>query len=97
VLITTADAPEGSIASTLLFGQEPPERIVDKLTAISQAGGNETNQPGYSAFLALTDSERLALVCAIHIKTRASNVLDLERDIEHELRNSTAPQRRQLP
>ena len=96
VLITTADAPEGSIASGLQSGQESPKSVVDKLIAISQTGGNETNQPGYSAFLALTDLERLALVRSVHIKTGVSNVLDLERDIEHELRNSTVPQKRHL-
>jgi hypothetical protein len=77
VLVTTATAPAGSIASLLRSGTDRQDHSAhDRLVAIANTSSNTTNEPFYSAFLDLAVATRQALVRSIVVLDGAPNLID---------------------
>ncbi|MGG1314168.1 ABC-three component system protein [Cohnella laeviribosi] len=93
-LITTSVADPDSIVGAIKYRSRPMVTLVQQLTDIAKAGGNETNKEAYHAFLALSPENRLKLVQAITIADGAPLVQELSGAIERELRNAALPNQR---
>lgn len=75
-LITTASVPEDSFLHLFLSGKEEDKnKILTTMETIATETSNETNKPGYDAFLELTEEEKKELINNIHIND--ANVLSL--------------------
>lgn len=77
VLVTTATAPAGSIASLLRPGTDRQDLAAhDRLVAVANSSSSTTNEPFYTAFLDLAEATRLALVRSIAVLDGAPNLVD---------------------
>ena len=92
-LVTTAEAPSGSIASLLLPSKayatserRDPAQAAERLTAIAEAGGNEELKSAHAAFLKLIPRMRASLVSAVEVLDNQPLVTDVADQIEESLR-----------
>lgn len=85
LLITTANAPEGSIAERLGEQRRSETRALGALVSIASSGGSTENAAGYDAFNSLTSREKQLLVRAIHIYTGQGDIDDAKRELIEEL------------
>lgn len=75
VLVTTAMAPAGSIASLLRPGTDRQDNAAhDRLVAVANGSSSATNEPFYTAFLDLAEATRRALVRSIIVLDGAPNL-----------------------
>jgi len=83
-LITTAQAPEGSVGA-LLRGDDArdEEEAYRTLLATAETSTSESLKSAFDAFKALTVLERKLLIKAIVIEDRAPQIIDLEPKIKH--------------
>lgn len=95
LLVTTADAPKGSVAAMLRPGSAGPREMGevlrtarDRLLAIAEASSNRELRPAFDAFTALTDRLQLSLLSAIEVLDGRPSLVELEAALAHELRMS---------
>ena len=93
-LITTSLTDEDSITGAIKYDSKPLDTVVQLLTDIAKAGGNETNKAAYETYLTLPVEKRLKLVRSINIVDGAPLVQELSESIERELRNTALPDQR---
>lgn len=78
VLVTTATAASGSIASLLRASDRDPDGAHRRLVEIARSSSSQALAPAMAAFLALTDEERLALVRRILVSDGTPGFDDLD-------------------
>jgi hypothetical protein len=86
-IITTATAPEGSIAARLRMDSstEQQEAALKSLVAAASSLKSKTTAPGREAFLALSEANRRNLVAAIRVFDNAPNITNTRAEIEERL------------
>jgi len=93
LIVTTANAPDDSVASLLRLGAERNEFMaLEKLRQIAASSQNQALVSAYDAFQQLSQSEQQELVAAVAIIDCASDITDVKRDIERRLRFAVRPQ-----
>jgi hypothetical protein len=94
ILVTTATAPEGSIASLLRPVDRDPRRAHERLVEYAKATTTKTLAPARKVFLELEDAVRLAMVERIVITDGAPGIADLDAEFERAVRHAAAANRR---
>lgn len=89
VIITTAEAPDGSAAA--LIQKRNYQEAFEKLKGVSANSNNQTNMRFYERFKEIEDSILLRLVKRIHIISSSSDIVDVEKDIQKQIRYSCKP------
>lgn len=89
LIITTASVPENSIAYMLQANES--KRAYDVLKTIAEAGGNQTNEKYYDAFLRFPKETMIRLLQQVHIIDKASKIDDVESELRRELRLASPP------
>lgn len=92
VIITTADATEGSIAASIQ--SKDYDGAYEALVRVARAAGNHSNEKFYEAFLNMHDEKPESLknlVSRIRIISSVENVEDIEKRIEGHLQLSCMP------
>ena len=90
VIITTATAPEDSAAK--LIQQESYRDALQRLKAVANTSKNQTNSPFYKKFNSFDDSVLLRLIKRIKIVSSASNIDELEKRIQKQIRIACKPE-----
>jgi hypothetical protein len=87
VLVTTAIAPSGSAAAMLRSGntRDVAEALRLLMTAADESTSQD-NKAAYESFLALTNSQRLALLTATYIIDRAPDIEQVGQLLDQRLR-----------
>lgn len=93
VIITTAKAPLGSIASLLKLGDDgrDAERAFIRLRTVASSRPSEVNSSFYKAFLALDESMARMLVNSIYVFDAGANIFECEARIKRLLRFTCQP------
>lgn len=86
VIITTAAAPENSAAE--LIQQKKYQKAFEKLKDVTEDSSNQTNLRYYNKFKSIDDSILLQLVKRIRIISSANDIIDVEQDIQKQIRYS---------
>jgi hypothetical protein len=90
ILVTTATAPNGSIASKLRHGSSRDEgEALGKMLKVIEDSNSVSNQPCYNAFKSLSKKQQQFLISKIQIVDQSPNIADLEEKIVKRLRLST--------
>lgn len=90
ILVTTATAPNGSIASKLRHGSSRDEgEALGKMLKVIEDSSSVSNQPCYNAFKSLSKKQQQFLISKIQIVDQSPNIADLEDKIVKRLRLST--------
>ena len=84
VIITTATAPDNSAAT--LIQQQKYQEAFEKLKDVIEDSSNQTNLHFYERIKSIGDSVLLRLVKRIRIISSASDITDVERDIQKQIR-----------
>ena len=84
VIITTAEVPDNSAAK--LIQQQKYQEALKKLKGVTEDSSNHTNLYFYEKINSIGDSILLRLVKRIHIISSASGIIDVERDIQKQIR-----------
>lgn len=90
VIITTAAAPDNSIAK--LIQQQEYQEAFEKLKEITENSSNKTNLHFYERINKIGNSALLRLVKRIRIISSASDISDVERDIQKQIRFACKPE-----
>lgn len=86
-LITTAEAPVGSIASALRPGRDRDcDRALNGLAEVARTSKNDDLRAAFAAFAQLTDDQQVRLVEAIHILDNSPDVSDTGDKIRGSIR-----------
>lgn len=87
VLITTAEAADGTAMAKLRPGHSAGDRVAarDLLRAAAEDSENQTTEIGRELFLKLTDAEAELFLRSIEVCDRHPNLIDMSDDIEGEL------------
>jgi len=85
ILVTTGAAQDNSIASKLRATDRDVDGAVQSLTSVANSSTNESNKNAYKAFLALSDSERKAILRRVTIVDAASTIDDLGKSLRAEV------------
>lgn len=88
VLITTASAPDNSIAALLRADDRDEEGAHDRLVAYARAATGKTLAPARNAFLSLAEDKRRAMVGRIVIADAAPVIDNLDEEFERSLRHA---------
>jgi hypothetical protein len=96
IMITTAVAQEGSIASLLRTDDRDPAGAHDRLVELAKAATGTNLESARAAFLGLTESERRAMVERIFIADGAPAIGDLDSEFESALRHAAPRGKRHL-
>jgi hypothetical protein len=94
-LLTTATAPDGSVASLLRGEERDVPSALSTLELIAAAGGNAANASAYEAFLRLDENRQRALVSAIVVLDHAPGLADVTPALISELGWSLRPRFRE--
>ena len=86
VIITTAVAPDNSAAK--LIQQQKYQEAFEKLKDVIENSSNQTNIRFYDKIKSIGDSALLRLVKRIRIISSASDITDVEQDIQKQIRYS---------
>lgn len=86
MIITTAETPDNSAAK--LIQQQKYQEAFKKLKDIAENSSNQTNLHFYVRIKSLGDSILLRLVKRIRIISSASDITDVEQDIQKQIRYS---------
>ncbi|TYQ30860.1 ABC-three component system protein [Pseudanabaena sp. UWO310] len=90
ILVTTATAPNGSIASKLRHGSSRDEgEALGEMLKVIKDSRSVSNQPCYNAFKSLSKKQQQFLISKIQIVDQSPNIADLEDKIVKRLRLST--------
>lgn len=90
-LITTASVPEDSFLHLFLSGKEEDKnKILTAMETIATETSNETNKPGYDAFLELTEEEKKELINNIHINDANVSISDTMAQLKYRLELSAS-------
>lgn len=84
-IITTAQAPVGSVAELLRFPRPSGDAEEKARTLLCAAAGNSSNQEseaGRKAFLALSEQDQRNLIAALRVHDNAPNITDARSEIE---------------
>lgn len=84
VIITTATAPDNSAAT--LIQQQKYQEAFEKLKDVIEDSSTQTNLHFYERIKSIGDSVLLRLVKRIRIISSASDITDVERDIQKQIR-----------
>lgn len=97
VLITTAEAKDGSAAAYLRAGSSAVDRSTSLglLRTAALASKNKSTKAARQAFLALSDEEAMTLLSQIEVLDRHPNLIDVMTEIEGEIL-LTAPSNSEL-
>ena len=90
VIITTAEVPNGSAAE--LIQKQNYLEAFEKLKDTAKDSKNQVNLRFYSKFKTIDDSILLRLVKRIRIISSSSNIVDVEKDIQKQIRYSCKPE-----
>jgi hypothetical protein len=94
-LITTAQAPVGSIASVLRPDRgRDCARALDGLAEVARTSKNDDLKAAFAAFTQLADDQQLRLVEAIHILDNSPNISDTGDKIRDRIRGAVDRQNR---
>jgi hypothetical protein len=94
-LITTAEAPAGSIASTLRPGRERDcATALDGLAKVARTSKNNDLKPAFEAFAGLTADQQVRLVEAINVMDRSPDISDTGNKIRDRIRGAVDRQNR---
>lgn len=94
-LITTAQAPVGSIASVLRPGHgRDCATALDGLAEVARTSKNDDLKAAFTAFTQLTDEQQLRLVEAIHILDSSPDISDTGDKIRDRIRGAVDRQNR---
>jgi hypothetical protein len=94
-LITTAQAPVGSIASVLRPGRgRDCATARDRLAEVARTSNNDKLEAAFAAFTQLTDEQQLRLVEAIHILDNSPDISDTGDKIRDRIRGAVDRQNR---
>lgn len=85
-LITTSSVGEGSAASYLRSEGRDVEVASERLRSTAQSSTSQTNQPGYTAFLALSRAAQRDLFERVVILDASPNIVDLDSELQNEVR-----------
>lgn len=91
-LVTTALAPEGSVASKLRpqFNRDV-DGALEVLRSVAITSTNKDNAPSYDAFRKLTPLQQKVLLGSVHVLDASPNIVDVREQIVSELRIATRP------
>lgn len=84
-LVTTGCSPENSAASRLRTQDRDVEVAQNALTSIAETSSNNTNAAGYAAYLAVSASERIAILDRVTVLDSAPSVGDLDAQLKSEV------------
>ena len=90
VIITTAVAPDHSVAE--LIQQSDYQKAFERLKDVTEDSTNQTNLRFYSTFRSIDDSTLLRLIKRIRIISSISDIVDIEKDIQKQIRYSCKPE-----
>lgn len=90
VLMTTGNAPNGSIASYLRPRDRDETKALTALNKVVETSKSETNKVAYASFSKLLPEAKLSLLRAITVLDASSNIIDVHGDLMHELRHAVA-------
>ena len=90
VIITTAATPDSSAAE--LIQKKNYQEAFQKLKAVAGNLNNQTNLSYYSKFNNISDSILLQLIKRICIISSSSDIVDVEKDIQKQIRYSCRPE-----
>lgn len=90
VIITTAEVPDGSAAE--LIQNRKYQEAFDKLKDATKDSKSQTNLRFYGKFKNIDDSILLRLVKRIRIISSSSDIVDVEKDIQKQIRYSCKPE-----
>jgi hypothetical protein len=96
IMITTAAAPQGSIASLLRTTGRNPAGAHDRLVGHAKAAAGANLKSARAAFLGLAESERRAMVERIVIADESPGIGDLDEEFESALRHAALRSQRHL-
>ena len=91
LIITTANAPEGSAASLLRAKGRDEKQAYTQLKAVADISENQTHRSYYAAFINLGEDKAKKLLAKIQIIDKASNILDVSGDLIRIIRYSCMP------
>lgn len=84
-LITTGEAPEGSIASYMRSNDRNVDSALKRLEAIARTSKNKSNVPAFAAFLNASPADRRKLMEDIVIIDSAPSITDLDGELKAEV------------
>jgi hypothetical protein len=85
-LITTATAANGSATFYLKAGNERNTlTALERLNATASSSTNQANEPGYTAFRALSPTQKMILVDSTYVIDAAPSITDLDDMLRQEL------------
>jgi len=90
VIITTAVVPDRSAAE--LIQQRNYQKAFERLKVVAEDSSNHTNLRFYSTFRSLDDSTLLRLIKRIRIISSTSDIVDVEKNIQKQIRYSCKPE-----
>lgn len=85
-LITTATAPDNSVAANLRSESRNVAAAVSALNATAASSQNEENKAAYEVYTALSQAERLALMSQAYVIDAAPSITDLDSELKREVR-----------
>jgi hypothetical protein len=85
-LLTTSSVGSASAASYLMLEERNETEALMRLRATASTSTNETNEPAYSLFRALSSSEQEDLAKSVFILPRAPNIITVGEDLRKEAR-----------
>ncbi len=90
VIITTAATPDSS--ATELIQTKNYQAAFEKLKAVAENSDNQTNLPYYDKFNKIDDLILFQLIKRICIISSSSYIVDIEKDIQKQIRYSCRPE-----
>lgn len=91
LIITTANAPEGSAASLLKAKCRDEKQAYTQLKAVADTSENQAHRSYYSSFIKLGEDKAKKLLAKIQIIDEASNILDVSGNLIRIIRYSCMP------
>jgi hypothetical protein len=89
VIVTTATAPDGSIASLLRHKDRDTTSALQRLMEVTNTSKSQDNEPAYKAFCKLTHSQQQALLDVVYIYDNSPDIEDVLPEIKSQLALST--------
>ena len=90
VIITTAETPGGSAAE--FIQKKDYQAAFERLKTVAEESNNQTNLRFYGKFKNIDDSILLRLVKRIRVISSTSDIMDVHKDIQRQIRYSCKPE-----
>jgi hypothetical protein len=92
-IITTATAPDDSIAALLRPGEQRDTQTAgEKLLAVTRESSNRELEKAFEAFTALTPQQRADLLKSIQVLDSSPNIIDTVSEIKNRTRYAVLPE-----